>query len=275
MAGKTAARSVVFAVIRELFLPAALLLVVLGSWLVSPSQVELATRAALHGLCAQRPSHSFWFGPYQLPFDARMTGIYAGSLFTVAWLALRHPRGAAGPPSRGTIVALAVGILFLGIDGLNALAADLHFPTLYEPRNPLRYLTGAWTGLALGALLWWVFQAITWRPACRHPAPSFSLAGDGLPLVLALAAFGWLVMTGPISWYVPVALVLLLAAVVTLTLFVWPIALLVTRRFEGVDRWSELLVPGIVALAFAISVMTATSLLRFAVEAALDIPPLQ
>lgn len=274
MTGRTRPRSLTFAVVRELFPPTVLLLVVLGTWLASPSQVELATRAALHGLCAQRPSHSFWFGPYQLPFDARMTGIYAGSVLTVTWLALRHARGAAGPPRAGTLAVLAVGIALLGIDGLNALASDLHLPTLYEPRNTLRYLTGAWTGLALGVLLWWVFQSTTWRPALRHPSPSFHLARDGLPLGLALAAFGWLVMTGPVSWYVPVALVLLIAAVVTLALFTWPVALLVARRFEGADRWRDLGIPGALALAFAIGVMTVTSLLRYALEATLDIPPL-
>ncbi|MFN3336443.1 MAG: DUF2085 domain-containing protein, partial [Thermomicrobium sp.] len=150
MTGRTHPRSLTFTVIRELFPPTALLLLVLASWLVSPSQVALATCAALHGLCAQRPSHSFWFGPYQLPFDARMTGIYAGSLFTATWLALRRSRGAAGPPRLGTLAVLAAGVALLGVDGLNALAADLRLPTLYEPRNTLRYLTGAWTGLALG-----------------------------------------------------------------------------------------------------------------------------
>lgn len=272
--GRVPSRAVIFVTIRELLPPVVLLLVVLGSWLVSPSQIELATRAALHGLCAQRPSHSFWFGPYQLPFDARMTGIYGGTLLTVAWLALRHPRGAVGSPRAGTLVVLAAGIALLGIDGLNALAADLHLPTLYEPRNTLRYLTGAWTGLALGVLLWWVFQSTTWRPALRHPSPLFHLARDGLPLGFALTAFGWLVMTGPVNWYVPVAVMLLIAAVVTLALLAWPVALLVTHWFERAERWQDLGGPGLFAFAAATAVMTVTSLLRFAVEAALAIPPL-
>ncbi|MCM8746140.1 DUF2085 domain-containing protein [Thermomicrobium sp. CFH 73360] len=274
MTGRVRSRAVIFAAIRELLPPVVLLLVVLGSWLVSPSQVELATRAALHGLCAQRPSHSFWFGPHQLPFDARMTGIYGGSLLTVTWLALRHSRGAVGSPRAATLAVLAAGIALLGIDGLNALAADLHLPTLYEPRNTLRYLTGGWTGVTLGVLLWWVFQSTTWRPAFRHPSPSFHLGRDGLPLGLALTGFGWLVMTGPIKWYVPVAVMLLIAAVVTLALLAWPVALLVTHWFERAERWQDLGGPGLFAFAAATSVMTVTSLLRYALEAALAIPPL-
>src|SRR5262245_31628876 len=49
-------------------------------FLAAPWSLEHKAHAALHGLCAQRPSHSFTFGSSTLPFDARMTGIYGGFL---------------------------------------------------------------------------------------------------------------------------------------------------------------------------------------------------
>ncbi|MDW7981608.1 MAG: DUF2085 domain-containing protein [Thermomicrobium sp.] len=250
------------------------LLVTVPGWLLSPSQVEGATRAALRGLCAQRPSHSFWFGPHRLPFDARMTGIYAGSFLTVVWLAARRPRGVAGMPHPLALTVLGAGVVVLGIDGMNALAVDLGLPSLYEPRNVLRYMTGAWTGTALGLLLWWVFQVTTWRPDLLRNERLFGLARDGGPLLGLLAGFGLLVVSGPVGWYVPVATLLVVAALVTLGLFAWPIALTVLGRIERVTHWRDLLGPAGLALALGAGLMALSSAARAAVEAALGIPPL-
>ena len=54
---------------------------------------------ALHGLCAQRPSHSLQIGGTTLPMDARMTGIYLGAAATaVVWLiAARRLRASPDP----------------------------------------------------------------------------------------------------------------------------------------------------------------------------------
>jgi hypothetical protein len=40
-------------------------------FLAYPAALDDKARAALHGLCAQRPSHSFAFDDRLLPFDAR------------------------------------------------------------------------------------------------------------------------------------------------------------------------------------------------------------
>ena len=53
-----------------------------GRWpfFVSVPMLEHKAHAFLHGICAQRPSHSLQVGDELLPFDARMTGIYTGFL---------------------------------------------------------------------------------------------------------------------------------------------------------------------------------------------------
>ena len=55
-------------------------------FLALPWSIEHKAHLALHGLCAQRPSHTYTFNGRLLPFDARMTGIYSGFLVTTSVL---------------------------------------------------------------------------------------------------------------------------------------------------------------------------------------------
>src|SRR4051812_17329014 len=70
---------------RVAWLSAGLLLL----YFAAPWGWQHSAHAFLHGLCAQTPSHTLRFGPYGLPFDSRMTGIYGGFLSTlivlIAW----------------------------------------------------------------------------------------------------------------------------------------------------------------------------------------------
>jgi uncharacterized membrane protein len=254
--------------------PLAVLAAVALLWSVAPSQLELATRAALHGLCAQRPSHSFWFGPYQLPFDARMTGIYAGAAATVAWLARRAARRSAAPPSPLAIGFLATGVVILAVDGLNSLALDLGLRSLYSPHNLLRYATGAWTGVALGSMLWWVFQSTSWRPDLRSSGTVFHLGSDAIPLTAVLALFGWFVWWGPVFWFPLVAVGLVLAALLTLALLAWPVVLALISRIECATTWQELRRPALAALTIALAFMVVTSVARYGLERMLGLSSL-
>ena len=254
--------------------PLAVLAAVALLWSVAPSQLELATRAALHGLCAQRPSHSFWFGPYQLPFDARMTGIYAGAAATVAWLARRAARRSAAPPSPLALGFLATGVVMLAVDGLNSLALDLGLRSLYSPHNLLRYATGAWTGVALGSMLWWVFQSTTWRPDLCDSGTVFELKRDGIPLAAALAFFGWFAWRGPVFWFPLVAVGLVLAALLTLALLAWPVVLALIGRIECATTWQELRRPALAALTIALAFMVVTSVARYGLERMLGLSSL-
>jgi len=255
------------------FPPLLVLLAVAVAWVLGPEWLERATWAALHGLCGQRASHSFWFGPYRLPFDARMTGIYSATLLTVSWLAIRA-RWAGLPPRLPALLFLAAGVVLLAVDGLNSLALDLGLPTLYAPRNMLRYATGAWTGLALGALLWWVFVATTWQPGLRDNVPVFRFWRD-VPVLGGLSVgFGALLRAGPVVTYPLVALGLVGAAVLTLGLLAWPFVLAATGRLERAATWSDLALPVSLAGAAAVLVMALTSLGRFALESTFGLAPL-
>ncbi len=259
--------------VREMALPVALALGIIGAWFAGPATVESVTRTALHGLCAQRPSHSFWFGPYQLPFDARMTGIYSGALFALVWLALRTRAASVRLPAV-LCGLLGAGVASLALDGSNSLARDLGFPTLYEPHNLLRYSTGAWTGIALGTLLWWVFSSTTWHPSRRVTRVATLRPRDLFGLVALASAFGWLISTGPLLLYPFVALFLVLAAFVTLALLAWPFTLILSGRLERIASWPDAQAPAFLAAACALGVMALTSGLRYGVETLLGIPSL-
>ncbi len=236
--------------------------------------VEATTRAALHGLCAQRPSHSFWLGERRLPFDARMTGIYGSALSTVIWLSVRRPPRRAGAPGTLPSLLLAGGVLALAVDGGNALAEDLALPTLYEPSNTVRFLTGSWTGIALGTVLAWVFHATTWPTELRSPLPVIRLSRDGVPLTVLPIGLGILVTQGPAWLYAPLAIGLVVAAFVVLTLFAWPVILMLTDRIERAKDWSDLWPAALMASTTALAVMALTSSLRFLLERALGLPAL-
>lgn len=262
-------------VIREFLLPIGLPILVFGVLLLARLDLEGATRAALHGLCSQRPSHSFWLGGRVLPFDARMTGIYGGAFLTVLWLLFRLPARRAGLPAWWLTALLSLGVLALAVDGLNSLAVDLGLPHVYTPRNMLRLITGLWAGVALGVLLIWVFQSTTWQPSVRSEKPVMTVLRDGVPIFAFLFGFGWLVTRGSGWLYAPLAVFLVFAASAVLSLFAWPLVLTLQGRLEKATSWEGLCETGWWAVTLALSVMVVLAGARFALEAWLGLQPLR
>src|SRR6476620_7328003 len=103
--------------------------------IAAPWSVDTKFRAVVHGLCAQRPSHSYALGGTNLPFDARMTGIYGGVMTTVLCLLARGRWRAITLPSRGILAALVGFVSLMGADGVNSTLQDFGLPYAYEPQN--------------------------------------------------------------------------------------------------------------------------------------------
>src|SRR5215213_6245247 len=72
---------------------------------------------ALHGLCAQTPSHTLLLGGRPLPFDSRMTGIYGGFAIGFACLALMGRHRSARLPSFSLMALLAAFVGVMAVDG--------------------------------------------------------------------------------------------------------------------------------------------------------------
>jgi uncharacterized membrane protein len=107
--------------------------------------------AAVHGVCAQ--VHNVSLGGEQLPLCARNTGIYSGFLLTFIYLLLLGRERAAKLPPPAIVVALALLVVVMAVDGFNSLFVDLFLPHLYTPRNELRTLTGLGMGVSLAVAI--------------------------------------------------------------------------------------------------------------------------
>jgi uncharacterized membrane protein len=229
-----------------------------------------SSRSVLHGLCAQRPSHSFIIGGNLLPFDARMTGIYTGSLATWIVLGLRGRLLMAGTPPWSVIAALAAGVTALALDGTNALLVDLAVWHPWEPLNATRYFTGFATGVALATLEVWLIGTSLWRMAREAPM------WDGLRdfwWVVPVAIGGYALIRLELAWSYPVLVVaLLVSAWLTVTGLALVIVLAAFRLERKIGSFRQLEPPVVVAACTAIVIIVGLAQARFWLERTLGIP---
>jgi uncharacterized membrane protein len=248
--------------------------VALAAWVfaIVPGAGSEKSRAVLHGLCAQTPSHSFSFGGTLLPFDGRMTGIYGGCLATMLTLVINRRVFYYGNPPMRVIVALGVGGLLMAVDGFNSLLTDLQLWHPYDSRNVLRLITGYFMGMALGVALTWLLGSSMWKASRSEPGvrgirdlaiPVAAL----VPYTLAMLS-GWTVLLHPLTW------ILMAAAWLTLTVLMLVVVLLVFRYEDQISSARQLHVPGVIASALALAVMLGLAGGRFWLERTLGLPAL-
>ena len=211
----------------------------LAAFLAFPVPLDAKTYAALHGLCAQRPSHSFLLGDRQLPFDARMTGIYGGFLATSIYLALRGRYRVFGLPKMSAGMALVAGVALMGVDGINSLLVDLGLWHPYEPRNEVRLATGLLTGVALAVTICYLLATTLWQ---RGRASVRVVNGLGeIALLVALQVPLAAVVISGLGWlYVPIALLLLVSAVAVVSALALIVVTIVRRRDNSYGALGQL-----------------------------------
>jgi uncharacterized membrane protein len=227
-----------------------------AAFLVAPWTLAHKAHAVLHGLCAQRPSHTLWLGDQLLPFDARMTGIYGGFAVATVYLLARGRFRAVRLPMRPALVVLGLFVAAMGIDGFNALLDDLGSP-IYLPDNRLRLATGLLAGVALAVVLCFLVATTLWRSGDWAAAPvggvgeAMGLAALGAPFAaLVLSGWGWL--------YAPISLLLVGSAVTAVAMLTTATILLATgrdRQFRGIADAQPMAAVGLlVAVAFVLLV---------------------
>lgn len=242
------------------------------AFFVLPWSVEAKSLALLHGLCAQQPTHSFYFGDQRLPFDARMTGIYGGVAMTsIVLLALGRWR-TAGLPQRGIILALVAGVGVLAIDGVNSTLLDAGMPYLYQPQNILRLLTGLLTGTALAVFVWLLIGNIAFAPSVRRPGRVVRGWRDIGWLMLAHTGVAALVLTtwGPLR--IPLSVLLMVSAIAVLSGLMLGFVLLLGRRENRALGTADLAGAATLALIMALMLIGSLAGGRFLLEAWLGLP---
>ncbi len=242
--------------------------------LLAPWQMQDKAMAILHGLCAQQPGHSFWFGDQRLPFDARMTGIYGGFLISQLYLLVRRRLRATEIPSLAIVITLALFVAAMGIDGVNSLFSEIDQPTPYEPSNLLRYSTGALTGTTLGVALWLLESNVLWRRRGQNRQPIIRGWGELLQILTLTAIFGILAGSGWPVFYTPITLLLIVSAVMVFFTMALAFIQLARRREATVTTLSELAGPAVGALVAAYVVMAILGGGRFLLEGMLHIQPM-
>ena len=238
----------------------------------APWSLEHKAHAALHGICAQTPSHTFLIGGQSLPFDARMTGIYAGFAVAFACLAAMGRHRAARLPSFPLLGLLVLLVGAMAIDGFNSLLLDLGRPHPYQPDNWLRLVTGMGTGIALAVIYCYLFGITLWR----RPQTSARVLNwrDLLVIIPAQAPFALLVLAGwkPTADILTVFLVLSAVFVIACLAL---IAIVLIRRLDFTfDRVADLQSNAVPAVFAAVVVLALLSSGRFLLEHLTGIQPL-
>jgi uncharacterized membrane protein len=242
-------------------------------FLAIPGSIEGKSLAALHGLCAQQPTHSLYYGDQRLPFDARMTGIYGGFATAALYLLARRRWRFGDVPAIPVVALLALFVVALGVDGVNSTLRDIGAWHAYTPNNELRLATGMLTGAALALFLWMLVAQVGFSPRVRVRRPPIAGPGD-LALLLAVeAAVAGIVLSHWPPLRLPLTFVLLSAAVVVVTGLTLAFVLLLGRREARASTTADLAGPATIALAVALLTIGALGGGRFLLEWWLEIEP--
>lgn len=242
-------------------------------FLVIPGTIDGKALAALHGLCAQQPTHSLYFAGQRLPFDARMTGIYSGFAVTACYLLARGRWRHGDLPSVALTALLASFIVALGVDGVNSTLRDMGVWHAYPPANELRLATGMLTGTTLAVFIWMMIAQVGFAGRARIRRSPLTGAGDLALLLTVEAAVAGLVLTGWPVLRLPLTFLLLASAVAAVTGLTLAFVLLLGRREARAVSTSDLAGPATVALVIALLIIGALGGGRFVLEWWLGIEP--
>ena len=215
------------------------------------------------GVCPQRPAHSYFFEGRQMPLEARMVGIFAGFGLTIFFLWLVGRGRALEWPRRSLSLVLAALVAPMVFDGLNSTFFDLGWPTLYEPHNWLRVVTGTLSGVGLAGLILPAFGMVVWRRG--YLTSTFkSWSEIGLALIPAM-----LYILGVISgwdWlFWPLSLLAVAGVVTMLIMFNTMIVVVILRRENRVVSLTDFAALITPVYLLSIGLMLLLAILRVAV----------
>jgi uncharacterized membrane protein len=241
-------------------------------FLAAPWSFPHKVHAALHGLCAQRPSHTYSFGGTLLPYDARMNGIYLGALITLIVLVANGAHRNALAPTWSRVIVLGVFGGVMVADGLNSFLEDMQLPHPYKTQNWMRLITGMLAGITLGVALTFLMGTTLWR----RPSLTEQTLADWrwlAPIGVVLAGAALLVWSGWDWLYYPLAMVLIVATVLTLSMLGLVLITILRRRDFTFESFESLGSTATWAVVFAGLAMALLAIGRTLLESSVGGPP--
>jgi uncharacterized membrane protein len=213
---------------------------ILAGWLLStPNGILGKADAIAYAVCHRIDTRSFHLGTRQLPLCARCTGMYLGAVLGLVYQAILRPHRSGAPHW----VAIALSSLFIvafGIDGLNSY---LHFfpnaPSLYEPQNWLRLLTGTGMGLVISVAIFPAFNQIIWVDWDQRASIDSALMIGWL--VLLAGGLDLLVLTNNIYILFLLALISSAGVLILLTMIYTMVLVMIFRQENHFQKITQML----------------------------------
>jgi uncharacterized membrane protein len=250
--------------------PLAAILVLLGFLMVTPPGLLGKADAFGYAVCHRIDERSFHIGTRQLPLCARCSGMFLGALLGLGFLAIAFPKR-AGMPSKGMFIPLALMVFAFALDGINSYLTLMQgmgpsffssIPTLYEPNNTLRLLTGTGMGLVIAVVLFPAFNQTMWTKLDNRPVLG-SWRALGVLLLLALVMDLAILTESDIVLY-PLAILSALAVPLLLTIVYGLFAVMATRKDNSYERLSQAWLPMTAGFTIAMLQIVLFDVLRYA-----------
>jgi len=216
-------------------------LLVLVGWLVFTPQGLLGKADAIgYAVCHRIDLRSFHIGDRPLPLCARCSGMYLGALVGIVYQFAQGRR--MGMPGWKALAFFALLALAFAVDGSNSF---LHLidgaPSLYQPSNTLRLITGTGMGLAMAAVLAPTFNQTMWQAWDARPLLGSLKQIAGL-LGLSALLVALVLTESPLVLY-PLALLSSASVLVVLSLVYSMVVVMLFRGENRFARWRELWLP--------------------------------
>ncbi|NMB87305.1 MAG: DUF2085 domain-containing protein [Chloroflexi bacterium] len=208
-----------------------------------------------YAVCHRISARSFFIGDRPLPLCVRCSGMYLGALLGFLYLFRQGRQG--GLPTLKISLVLGAFLLAFGFDGVNSyLHLVPNAPTLYEPQNWLRLMTGTALGMGMASMLYPIFNQSMWADWNNIPVlHSWRQMLELFVLASLLIAIVW--SQNPLILY-PLALLSAGTVVLMLTLIysiVWAMLTKQENHFHGLSDMWPILLAGLITAMLQIGLM--------------------
>jgi uncharacterized membrane protein len=235
---------------------------ILLAWLLNTPPGLLGKADAIgYAVCHRIDLRSFHLGDRQIPLCARCSGMYLGAMLGLIYQAVIGRRR-TGLPTWKIIVPISIFALVFIIDGLNSfLSLFPGAPSLYEPSNTLRLLTGTGVGLAIAVVLYPAFNATVWRMI--DPRPAFLNFTSFLIMVLLAVGLNVLILLeNPLVLY-PLSIISSAGVIVLLTMVYTMVLMMVFKSENRYNQFRQMVYSVIGGLTLALIQIGLLDFVRF------------